>query len=54
MSDLRVAVLGRGHDGQFPLDLLSSVIKGATVTVVNDFVAEKAYDVAGGSELVWS
>jgi myo-inositol 2-dehydrogenase/D-chiro-inositol 1-dehydrogenase len=46
MSDLRIAVLGLGMMGAFHVDLLSSSIKGATVTVVNDFVAEKAEAVA--------
>ena len=46
MSDLRIAVLGLGMMGAFHVDLLSSSIKGATVTVVNDFVADKAEAVA--------
>lgn len=46
MSDLRIAVLGLGMMGAFHVDLLTSAIKGATVTVVNDFVADKAETVA--------
>jgi myo-inositol 2-dehydrogenase/D-chiro-inositol 1-dehydrogenase len=46
MSDLRVAVLGLGMMGAFHVDLLTSSIKGATVTVVNDFVPVKAEAVA--------
>ena len=46
MSDLRIAVLGLGMMGAFHVDLLTSSIKGATVTVVNDFVPAKAEEVA--------
>ncbi len=47
MSDLRVAVLGLGLMGSYHVDLLASAVAGAKVTVVNDFVASKADDVAG-------
>ena len=46
MSDLRIAVLGLGMMGAFHVDLLTSSIKGASVTVVNDFVPTKAEEVA--------
>lgn len=46
MSDLRIAVLGLGLMGSFHVELLSKAIKGATVAVVNDFVGEKATDMA--------
>ncbi|HET9650464.1 MAG TPA: Gfo/Idh/MocA family oxidoreductase [Microlunatus sp.] len=46
MKDLRVAVLGLGVMGSFHVDLLSTVVKGVTVTVVNDFVASKAEQIA--------
>ena len=45
MGDLRVAVLGLGMMGAFHVDLLSTVVKGCTVTVVNDFVQAKADEV---------
>ena len=46
MSDLKVAVLGLGMMGAFHVELLSTAIKGVSVTVVNDFVSEKATEVA--------
>lgn len=46
MSDLRVAVLGLGMMGAFHAELLSSTVRGVTVSVVNDFVAAKAEEVA--------
>ena len=46
VSDLRVAVLGLGLMGAFHVDLLSTAVKGVTITVVNDFVQAKADDVA--------
>lgn len=46
MSDLRIAVLGVGMMGAFHADALSSRIRGARVTVVSDFFAEKAAEVA--------
>ncbi|MDV3128217.1 Gfo/Idh/MocA family oxidoreductase [Mycobacterium sp. 21AC1] len=48
MSDLRVAVLGVGIMGTDHVERLSSRISGARVTVVNDFIAEKAEAVAAG------
>jgi myo-inositol 2-dehydrogenase/D-chiro-inositol 1-dehydrogenase len=48
MSDeLRVAVLGVGMMGAFHVDALSRRVRGAKVTVVNDFLADKAAEVAG-------
>ena len=48
MSDeLRVAVLGVGMMGAFHADALSKRVRGARVTVVNDFLADKADEVAG-------
>jgi myo-inositol 2-dehydrogenase / D-chiro-inositol 1-dehydrogenase len=48
MSDeLRIAVLGVGMMGAFHVDALSRRVRGATVTVVNDFLADKAAEVAG-------
>jgi myo-inositol 2-dehydrogenase/D-chiro-inositol 1-dehydrogenase len=47
-SELRVAVLGVGMMGAFHVDALSSRIRGARVTVVNDFLADKAAEVAAG------
>lgn len=46
MSDLRLAVLGLGLMGSFHVEALSQTVKGATVTVVNDYVQELATDVA--------
>ncbi len=46
MSDLRIAVLGLGLMGAFHVEALTTRVKGATVTVVNDFVAAKAEEVA--------
>jgi myo-inositol 2-dehydrogenase / D-chiro-inositol 1-dehydrogenase len=46
MSDLRIGVLGLGLMGSFHVELLSSAVAGAKITVVNDFVAEKAEEVA--------
>jgi myo-inositol 2-dehydrogenase/D-chiro-inositol 1-dehydrogenase len=46
MSDLRIAVLGVGMMGAFHADALSSRIRGARVTVVSDFFADKAAEVA--------
>jgi myo-inositol 2-dehydrogenase / D-chiro-inositol 1-dehydrogenase len=47
MSELRIAVLGVGMMGAFHVDALSSRVRGAQVVVVNDFMAEKAAEVAG-------
>ena len=48
MSDeLRIAVLGVGMMGAFHVDALSKRVRGAQVTVVNDFLADKAAEVAG-------
>jgi myo-inositol 2-dehydrogenase/D-chiro-inositol 1-dehydrogenase len=46
VTDLRVAVLGLGMMGAFHVDVLSTTVKGVTITVVNDFVRAKADDVA--------
>ena len=47
MSDeLKVAVLGVGMMGAFHVDALTTRVRGATVTVVNDFLADKATEVA--------
>jgi myo-inositol 2-dehydrogenase/D-chiro-inositol 1-dehydrogenase len=46
-DELRVAVLGVGMMGAFHVDALSSRVRGAQVTVVNDFLADKAKEVAG-------
>lgn len=48
MSDLRVAVLGVGIMGSDHIERLSSRISGAHVSVVNDFITEKAEAVAAG------
>lgn len=48
MSDLRVAVLGVGVMGADHVARLTSTISGARVTVVNDYVAEKAEQIAAG------
>jgi myo-inositol 2-dehydrogenase/D-chiro-inositol 1-dehydrogenase len=48
MSDeLRIAVLGVGMMGAFHVDTLSKRVRGAQVSVVNDFMADKAAEVAG-------
>jgi myo-inositol 2-dehydrogenase/D-chiro-inositol 1-dehydrogenase len=46
MSDLRIAVLGVGVMGADHVARLSTRISGARVTVVNDYVAEKAEQIA--------
>lgn len=48
MSDLRVAVLGVGVMGADHVARLSTRISGASVTVVNDYVTEKAEQIAAG------
>ena len=45
-DDLRIAVLGVGMMGAFHADALSKRIRGARVTVVNDFLDDKAAEVA--------
>ncbi len=45
-DDLRIAVLGVGMMGAFHVDALSKRVRGARVTVVNDYLAEKADEVA--------
>ena len=45
-EDLRIAVLGVGMMGAFHVDALSKRIRGAQVTVINDFLADKAAEVA--------
>ncbi|HEY5820767.1 MAG TPA: Gfo/Idh/MocA family oxidoreductase [Propionibacteriaceae bacterium] len=47
-ADLRIAVLGVGMMGAFHVDALSKRIRGAKVTVVSDFFAEKAEEIAAG------
>jgi myo-inositol 2-dehydrogenase/D-chiro-inositol 1-dehydrogenase len=46
-DDLRIAVLGVGLMGAFHVDALAKRVRGARVTVVNDFLADKAAEVAG-------
>jgi myo-inositol 2-dehydrogenase / D-chiro-inositol 1-dehydrogenase len=46
-EDLKIAVLGVGMMGAFHVDTLSKRIRGAQVSVVNDFLADKAAEVAG-------
>jgi myo-inositol 2-dehydrogenase/D-chiro-inositol 1-dehydrogenase len=46
MSDLRIAVLGVGMMGADHVARITSRISGARVAVVNDYVAEKAQEVA--------
>jgi len=46
MSGLRIAVLGVGMMGAFHVETLSNRIHGAQITVINDFLAEKAEQVA--------
>ncbi|NTY63224.1 inositol 2-dehydrogenase [Mycolicibacterium sphagni] len=48
MSDLRVAVLGVGIMGADHVARLTSRISGARVTVVNDYLIEKAEQIAAG------
>ncbi len=47
MSDLRIAVLGVGMMGADHVARITSRISGAAVTVVNDYLPEKAAEVAG-------
>jgi myo-inositol 2-dehydrogenase / D-chiro-inositol 1-dehydrogenase len=47
MSDLRIAVLGVGMMGADHVARITSRISGAQVTVVNDYMPEKAAEVAG-------
>ncbi|WP_111768453.1 Gfo/Idh/MocA family protein [Nakamurella deserti] len=47
-DDLRVAVLGVGMMGSFHASTLSTAVKGATVTVINDFSAGTAAKVSAG------
>ena len=44
--ELRIAVLGVGMMGAFHAEALSTRVRGATVSVVSDFFAEKAQQVA--------
>lgn len=48
MSDLRIAVLGVGMMGADHVARIQSRIAGARVAVVNDYVAEKADEIAAG------
>ena len=48
MSDLRVAVLGVGVMGADHVARLTSKISGARVSVVNDYLTEKAEQIAAG------
>jgi myo-inositol 2-dehydrogenase/D-chiro-inositol 1-dehydrogenase len=45
-ADLRIAVLGVGQMGAFHVNALSSRVRGARVTVVSDFFADRAQEVA--------
>ncbi len=47
-DDLRVAVLGVGMMGSYHASTLSTAVKGATVTVINDYSAETAAKVSAG------
>ena len=49
-DDLKIAVLGVGMMGAFHVDALSKRVRGASVAVVNDFLADKA-DELGGYDL---
>lgn len=46
MSEVRIAVLGVGMMGAYHAGALATRTKGATVTVINDFAADKAAEVA--------
>lgn len=46
MADVGIAVLGVGMMGAFHVEALSRRIRGGTVTVVNDYSAERAAEVA--------
>ena len=46
MSDLRIAVLGVGMMGADHVARITSRISGARVAVVNDYLAEKAEQIA--------
>jgi myo-inositol 2-dehydrogenase / D-chiro-inositol 1-dehydrogenase len=46
MSDLRIAVLGVGMMGADHVARITSRISGAQVAVVNDYLPEKAAEVA--------
>lgn len=46
MADVGIAVLGVGMMGAFHVEALSRRIRGSTVTVVNDYSAERAAEVA--------
>jgi myo-inositol 2-dehydrogenase / D-chiro-inositol 1-dehydrogenase len=45
-EELRIAVLGVGMMGAFHVDALSKRVRGARVAVVNDFLADKAAEIA--------
>ncbi len=45
-DDLRIAVLGVGLMGSYHATTLTEAVKGARVTVINDFSADKAAEVA--------
>lgn len=47
-TDLRIAVLGVGMMGASHVEALSTRIRGARITVVNDFLADKAAEIAAG------
>jgi myo-inositol 2-dehydrogenase/D-chiro-inositol 1-dehydrogenase len=47
MSDIRIAVLGVGMMGADHVERITSRISGARVAVVNDYLTEKAQQVAG-------
>ena len=48
MSDLRIAVLGVGLMGADHVARIQSKISGARVAVVNDYVTDKAEEIAAG------
>ena len=53
-DDLRIAVLGVGMMGAFHVDALSKRVRGARVTVVNDFLADKAAESRSAVEHAFS
>ena len=48
MSDLRIAVLGVGMMGADHVARIQSRISGARVAVINDYVSDKAEEIAAG------
>ena len=48
IDELRIAVLGVGMMGSYHATTLSQLVKGARVTVINDFSADRAAQVSAG------